>query len=236
MTRRFNFVAQALALLAALWALTACAQPRPVASSSERPGADTSSSNRCSLPHAQREQAQRLADEINLLRTQPSTYADIIERAMSSMDARGRFERAGFTITSVEGRAAVNEAVAVLRRQRALPPLGLNDCLSFAALGHAQFLGRTGDVGHVGAGGSNPAQRAARALGVNRVNCGETVSAGPGGPREHVIALVIDDDVADRGHRKALLDADYRSLGVGHAAHRFGSVSVQKLCQSVLPR
>jgi uncharacterized protein YkwD len=195
----------------------------------------SSAASRCQLPAPILEQATRFAQEINLLRTQPATYADIVEAAMASMDAQGVFERGGYSIRTVEGRAAVEEALGALRRQRSLKPLDLNICLSYAAQLHAQHLGRTGDVGHVGAGGSTPGQRAARLFGGN-LSCGETVSAGPGTARDHVIALLIDDGVPDRGHRSALLDPSYRSLGNGLAPHPIGNVAVQMLCQQELPR
>jgi uncharacterized protein YkwD len=190
--------------------------------------------SRCQLPAPLLEQATRFAQEINLLRTQPATYADIVEAAMASMDAQGVFVRGGYSIRTAEGRAAVDEALAVLRRQRSLKPLDLNICLSQAAQLHAQHLGRTGEVGHVGAGGSTPGQRVARAFG-RQLSCGETVSAGPGTARDHVIALLIDDGVSDRGHRLALLDPSYRSLGNGLAQHPIGNVAVQLLCQEALP-
>jgi uncharacterized protein YkwD len=158
-----------------------------------------------------------------------------MEQAMASMDAGGTFVRAGYRIRTQEGRPAVNEALAALRRQRPVVALNLNACLSQAAHGHAQFLGRTGAVGHTGAGGSNPSQRATQALG-DRVSCSETVSAGPGSVRDHVMALLIDDGVPDRGHRQALLDPGYRTLGVGQAAHPIGTVSVQLLCHQLLPK
>jgi uncharacterized protein YkwD len=153
---------------------------------------------------------------------------------MASMDAQGVFERGGYSIRTVEGRAAVDETLAVLRRQRSLKPLDLNICLSHAAQMHAQHLGRTGEVGHVGAGGTTPGQRIARVFG-RQLNCGETVSAGPGQARDHVIALLIDDGVSDRGHRLALLDPNYRSLGNGLSSHPIGTVAVQLLCQQVPP-
>lgn len=189
---------------------------------------------RCSSTAAQLEQAQRYLTEINLVRTEPARYADTLERAMASMDAGGTFLRDGYRIRTQEGRGAVDEALAALRRQRPVVALNLNGCLSQAAQRHAQYLGRTGAVGHTGAGGSNPTQRATQAFG-DRVSCGETVSAGPGSARDHVMALLIDDGVPDRGHRQALLDPGYRTLGVGQAAHPIGSVSVQLLCHQVLP-
>jgi uncharacterized protein YkwD len=188
----------------------------------------------CGVPAALRDKAARFEAEINLVRTQPESYADIIAREMASLDAWGTYMRAGYRIRTQEGHAAVVEAVTALRQQRPVAPMALSSCLSVAAQSHAHFLGRVGAVGHFGPGGSTPSQRAAQALG-DRVPVGETVSAGPGSAREHVIALLIDDGVPDRGHRVALLHPGYRTLGIGYAPHPFGSVSVQMLCEQHLP-
>ena len=188
----------------------------------------------CTLPDGLLKHAASFLSEINLLRQQPGAYAELLDSSMASLDEQGVFVRAGFRIQTIEGRAAVAEALAALRRQRPLVPVNLSSCLSAAAQGHAQYLGRTGSIGHVGAGGSTPSQRASQAAGA-RVNCGETVSAGPGTARDHVIALLVDDGIADRGHRLALLDPSYRTLGAGVSTHAIGTVAVQMFCEQRLP-
>ena len=44
--------------------------------------------------------------------------------------------------------------------------------------------------------------------------------------RERVIALLVDDGVANRGHRTKLFSTDYRVVGVACGGHKMGAMCV----------
>jgi hypothetical protein len=129
-------------------------------------------------------------------------------------------------VLTMEGVAAVDEAIAAARRARRVPELRLSPGLSRAARAHAAEIGRAGTVEHDGRDGSEPLQRMerhGRVLGLS----GENIGTGWGGPEVMVLSLFIDDGVGGRGHRVNLLEPDYRAIGVGCAPHRrYGTVCV----------
>lgn len=182
----------------------------------------------CPEPSAEQ---RAMADEINQARMQPATYADIIERHFAGMNEDGLYlNKAGRWVQTNEGQAAVDEAVAFLRKAAPMPALPLDRCLSQAANDHVADTGPSGNIGHVGTDGGRPSDRASRRMG-ERMYCGENISYGRNTPREHIIALLVDDGVASRGHRDNLFAPRYRSLGVGIGPHeRYGTMTVHVLC------
>lgn len=171
-----------------------------------------------------------VASEINLARTQPRSYANLLAPLYAGMEKDGSYRRGEFRIRTVEGRKAVDEAVTFLRNAASQPPLALDVCLSWAAADHALDLARSGRITHTGSDGSQPSDRASRRLGA-KAHCGENLDFGSESPREHVASLIVDDDVPSRGHRTNLFRPEYRAVGVGLGPHpTYGKVTVQLLC------
>jgi len=176
-----------------------------------------------------------MAAEINLARTNPRAYAEIIEQYFARL-GDDRVNRQGDEqILMDEGRPAVAEAIAFLRSAEPLPPLSLNWCLSQAAQDHVARTGPLGTIGHEDPDGRGPSERASDRIG-HRVYCGENISYGRNSPREHVIALLVDDGVASRGHRGNIFRQSYKSIGVGVGSHvRFRNMTVHVMCMDDLP-
>lgn len=168
--------------------------------------------------------------ETNRLRTAPASYASELELYLAYFDGM-RLELPGLPpIETVEGIAAVEEAIAVLRETDPLPPLTPSLGMSQAALDHVMDMGSSGQSGHYGTDGSDPFERLNRygqwdASPGNRA--GENLSYSPltlDSPHDlarwHVLQLVVDDGVPSRGHREALLRPNYRQTGVACGEHR----------------
>lgn len=184
----------------------------------------------CGVSTALLREQQAMLTEINLARANPGYYAEIIERYFSDLDEHRIYVRDGQQILMQEGRPAVDEAIAFLRKVRPRAALRMNSCLSLAAQDHVVASGARGLTGHVGADGSNPSERAARRVG-HQAYCGENISYGAMTAREHVIALLVDDGVASRGHRANLFNQTYHSLGIGIGAHAvYQQMTVHLLC------
>ncbi|GAP37644.1 CAP domain-containing protein [Piscinibacter sakaiensis] len=213
---------------ALLLALAACGSPRAPAVAS--PGPVPVPGVCPALPAG----AQAVVDELNLARAQPQAYAQLVAQHYASLGRDRVFTRGELRVQMTEGRPAVDEAIAYLKRAAPQPPLVADACLSDAAQAHALDLGRGTAVGHVGSDRSQPSERASRRLG-RPTACGENLSQGPETARDHVIALIVDDGVASRAHRTNVFGADYRRVGVGLATHPvFRTVNVNLLCRDAM--
>jgi uncharacterized protein YkwD len=129
-------------------------------------------------------------------------------------------------LATVEGVAAVDEAISALRAAKPLSPFSLSKGMSMAAKDHVKDLGSTGNVGHKGTDGSTVEVRVSR-YGNFSNGIGENIVYQNDTAREVVIGWLIDDGVATRGHRRNLLSASYRYLGVCVGTRSsYGSMSV----------
>ncbi|MDP4299316.1 CAP domain-containing protein [Leptothrix discophora] len=195
-----------------------------------RPIVPVTTIRECALTPAQRATQQAMLDELNHARTQPARYAALVEANYAGLGEDRIYLRDGVRIRMTEGLSAVREAVAFLKQVRPVPALRAHGCLSVAAQSHVKDQGPRGSVGHGGSDGSDPPRRAARALG-RKSACGENISYGPESPREHVIGLLVDDGVADRGHRNNIFLAEYRSFGAAVGPHKvYRQMAVHVMC------
>jgi uncharacterized protein YkwD len=166
--------------------------------------------------------APSLADdvlgEINYARANPQAYARELRDYRRLFNGRlvDDDPQTGGHLTR-EGVAAVDEAIRALERQPALPPLEYGAVLAEAAQDHADEQGPRGLVGHESPSGASPSARVQARGGGPYV--AETISYGSATPRAVVRQLIVDDGVADRGHRKIVFSPDMRFAGAGCAAH-----------------
>lgn len=156
--------------------------------------------------------------ELNRARTDPVAFARTLR------DARGYYRGrllvrpgAGATYVTQEGVAPVDEAIAFVGREAPQAALASATILSAAAADHQAEQRDDGSVGHVGADGSTPAERVLRRGG--NVYVGELITYGSADPADIVRQLVVDDGVADRGHRRLLFDASLRYAGISCGSH-----------------
>jgi uncharacterized protein YkwD len=153
--------------------------------------------------------ARDLADEViaemNLARTAPQRYAQIV--ASRTVGYRGR-----------EGEKVVREAIRFLEKQRPLAPLAVSDGICNSALSHVHAMGPVGGRGHKGRDGSQPWDRMAR-FGQWLGRAGENIDYGVRDARAIVVRLIIDDGVRSRGHRKNIFSRDFRVTGAASGYH-----------------
>jgi len=163
---------------------------------------------------------QDLIAEHNLVRQNPQRYISILKARLDSMDSEGNIPDGcgrNCTLVTEEGKPAVEEAIRVLSSQRTVGPLIKSDGLAAAAKSHAKDQ-ESGLLGHAGSDGSSPIERTAR-LGVEASSVGENITYGPATAQEIMVNLIVDDGVADRGHRIALFKPDWSSAGAGCGPH-----------------
>jgi uncharacterized protein YkwD len=170
--------------------------------------------------------ARGVAEETNLLRRDPRSYARHLEALLPRFDGLV-LERPGRPfLRTEEGAPAVREAIAALRATRPLSALRWSPGLARAASDHVRDLGPAGGLEHRGTDGSRPAQRMGR-YGQWRGAVAENIAFGENPARQVVVQLLIDDGVRPRGHRATLLDPGWGTAGVACGRHRdYGQVCV----------
>jgi len=141
--------------------------------------------------------------ELNLARENPSLYATYV------------VESRPFHI--IEHGRAVDEAVRFLKKARPLPPLTLSTGMSRAAADHcAEQIG--GELVHDGNDQSSPGARISR-YGSWSATWGENIYYCQKTARGVVIALIVDDGVRSRGHRKNIFNPKFNYAGAGFGPH-----------------
>jgi len=153
--------------------------------------------------HSDPVSADAVVHELNLARQNPSVYANFVAEARPlHMIERGR---------------AVDEAVHFLKKTRPLPPLTLSSGMSRAAADHcAEQV--AGQLGHDGNDRSSPGERISR-YGAWSSTWGENISYSQQTAREVVLALIIDDGVRSRGHRKNIFNPKFNYAGAAFGPH-----------------
>jgi uncharacterized protein YkwD len=160
--------------------------------------------------------------ELNRLRANPAAYADELVALARQFDGTLLLRPGLAPIQTSEGVVPVAEAIALLRATPPLPLLTASAALALAADEHCRDQAHSGGVGHQGQDGSNSFARVARHGRVDGL-FGEVIGYGWSTAREIVIDLLVDDAVANRGHRRALLRPQFAQAGAACGAHpRFG--------------
>jgi uncharacterized protein YkwD len=171
---------------------------------------------------------QALITEHNRVRQNPSSYIPILEAHLAKMDADGNIPNGcgrNCTLLSNEGRPAVEEAIRYLRNQPAVGAVTLSNGIAQAAKAHARDQ-RGGSIGHTGSDGSQPQDRLAR-FGVQNSGSGENIAYGPTTAQSIMLNLIVDDGVANRGHRTNIFSRDWTMAGAGCDSHSvYGAVCV----------
>ncbi|MEG5052769.1 MULTISPECIES: CAP domain-containing protein [unclassified Microcoleus] len=167
---------------------------------------------------------QSVVDEINLARTNPNAYADILAQRRQYYQGNTIKLPGQVTRLTNEGVAALDEAIRVLRSTSPLPALNPSRGMSLAAKDHVNDIGPKGLVTHTGTDGSDPTQRVDR---YGQGYAGENIDFGASSGREIVIDLLVDDGVSSRGHRENILKPSYRFAGVSVGPHaQYGTMAV----------
>ncbi len=172
---------------------------------------------------------QDILRELNYARTNPRAYAQEMEAVRQYFQGTTYREPGQPAIRTREGLAAVDEAISYLRSAAAVGPLSYSAGLEKAAADHVRDIGPKGIASHTGSDGSTPRDRVER-YGRWLVAMGENIAFCPlPSARRIVMQLIIDDGVADRGHRDAIFNPDFRLVGIATGGHKvYGSMCVQE--------
>lgn len=154
-----------------------------------------------------------IIDEINLARMEPQKYAAFVEEFKKYYRGVNLSLPGKPTLITAEGMAAVEEAISFLRTAKPLPAFQVSKGVSSAAADHVRDMTTKGITGHKGSDGSLPTVRLDR-YGRWDEAVGENIVYDVSTARQIVIGFLIDDGVANRGHRRNIFDSKYRVAGI----------------------
>lgn len=161
---------------------------------------------------------KEIFNELNLARTRPAEYASYLEQLRPRFKGK-MYQAPGHpALQTEEGLTALEEAIRFMRAAPALPPFQISKGMCMGAMEHVRDQGPKGGTGHKGSDGSLCDERVAR-FGSWRDDIGENLSYGTDTARERVLTLIIDDGVANRGHRNRILSRSYKVAGVSCGSH-----------------
>jgi uncharacterized protein YkwD len=159
--------------------------------------------------------------EINMVRTNPAEYARSFLAPLRSYYRNKLLRYPGdVAVLTREGVRALDECMEELRVTKPLSALSPQKGLTLAARDHARDQAITGATGHAGRGDSTFSGRLNR-YGQWDISAGEIIDYGHRDPRKIVTALLIDDGVSSRDHRRNLLNGSFKFVGVSVGAHNF---------------
>ncbi len=156
--------------------------------------------------------------ELNSARADPVGYMHGLKEYRSFFHANLlRYPGSSADIATEEGVKVVDETIAYLGRQAPLGQVQTSLLLQAAAADHLADQARTGQIGHVGSDGSSPRVRVQRRGG--GIYVAEVIAYGSVDAADAMRQLIVDDGVADRGHRSIIYSGELRYAGVACGPH-----------------
>ncbi|HTR78931.1 MAG TPA: CAP domain-containing protein [Gemmatimonadaceae bacterium] len=175
---------------------------------------------------------QDVVTALNRARTDPVGFSKDLEGLLPAYhDNVLEFPGSFASIRTLEGDSALREAIRVMRAAKPVPAIRVDPALSRAAQDLVRDQGVSGLFGHDASDASAPEDRLER-YGLLTGTLAEDLSYAPVGLSglQRIEGLLIDDGIADRGHRKNLLNPDLHVAGVACGPHpRSGSLCVIEL-------
>lgn len=149
-------------------------------------------------------------EELNLARRNPQYYAEnIIAKYVDRYAASGPE-----TFDEVR-----KECIAEMRTTAPMGELTFDYGLWKMATYHVETQGPTGNTGHTREDGTTFSDNI-DIYSKDYEVAGENISYGSETARDVVVQLLVDDNVASRGHRKNILNPEYSQAGVSFGPHQ----------------
>lgn len=161
--------------------------------------------------------ASAVIREMNLARQNPALYATFVEEMRSHFNGRMLVRPGHINLVTKEGVRAIDDAMRFLRSVRPLPGLTLSAGMCRGAADHCVDQAG-GAMGHNGSDRSNPGARMSR-YGAWSSSWGENIAYGKTTARDIVLALIIDDGLPARKHRKNIFNPNFNYAGAAYGPH-----------------
>lgn len=152
-------------------------------------------------------------DELNTVRSDPQKYIAYLEDYKKLFKEKTVFLPGFLRIETIEGKAPVEEAIEYLKTLPKLKPLALSNSLNKAAVTQLKDLIADSSIGHTGKDGSDLTTRLKR-FGMVGYDYAENIAYFVDTARDIVLAMIIDDGVKSRSHRKNVFSPNFRLIGI----------------------
>ena len=170
--------------------------------------------------------------ELNLARSRPKKYAEFLVEYSKNFVGKELRESGQTNLLTNEGEIAVAEAIRFLKIQKPISIVTSSKGMSLAAGDMVRMQSNTTQTGHKGRDGSTFAERINR-YGTWNGSCSENIDYGNNNARRIVMALIIDDGVPGRGHRKSIFEPRFKRVGISFGSHkRYNYMCVIELAAS----
>jgi uncharacterized protein YkwD len=157
--------------------------------------------------------------ELNKVRSNPKQYAvDYLEDLRTAYSGKLYTYPGQDPVKSQEGILPLEECIQILRKTAPMPFMIPAEGLAKAARDLVADQQKHGGIGHITRNGSTPQKRIEK-YGIWDICSAEDITYGSFDARQIVIALLIDDGVSDRAHRKNILNPCFRFAGVSNGTH-----------------
>ncbi len=154
----------------------------------------------------------------NMVRTNPPKFAELyVKEVAGFFQGRNLVYPTEMPVITKEGKSAAVQLYKELQKTKPVGILFPSHGMSAASRKHAYDQAKSGKVGH---GRRNETNKRLSEFGTWQVCMGENIAYGFESGHRALIALLIDDGVRSRGHRKNILKKEYNRIGVGSAAHK----------------
>eukprot|EP00929_Paragymnodinium_shiwhaense_P038811 TRINITY_DN20465_c0_g1_i1.p1 TRINITY_DN20465_c0_g1~~TRINITY_DN20465_c0_g1_i1.p1 ORF type:complete len:1062 (-),score=306.21 TRINITY_DN20465_c0_g1_i1:105-3290(-) len=165
------------------------------------------------------ELVQEIVMEVNVLRRNPTAYAEEMEQLKSCYDTTLiMYPESETVFNTEEGVEALQECIDTLMELEPLPAVVISQAVCRACDMHLEDMQKNNLCSHIGSDGSTPEDRLSK-VGDYREQCAENVIVGRMTAKEVIWHMLIDDGSPERGHRANLLNGDFHFLGVAHGRH-----------------
>lgn len=166
-----------------------------------------------------------LIEEHNRIRTDPSSYIEKLENTMKYFRGDILAKPGSVAVKTNEGKAAFEEALEFLKRQKPVSALTHDPRLSSACLDLVNDLGPKGLASHESSDGKTASDRIEVYCEWDGACC-ENLDFGSRAAEDIIINFLVDDGVADRGDRKNLFKPEIQFFGAAAGPHKEYEVMV----------
>jgi uncharacterized protein YkwD len=163
---------------------------------------------------------QQVILELNKVRSNPKQYADdYLEELRTAYSGKLYTYPSQNPVKSQEGIVPLEECIQVLQKTASMSIMNPAEGLSKAARDLVADQQKHGGIGHITRNGLTPQKRIEK-YGTWDICSAEDITYGSFEARQIVIALLIDDGVPDRGHRKNILNPCFQFIGIAFGSHQ----------------